>query len=88
MQPKTAPPARKSPERRRMGTALLLSLLFHALLLSLTFGGQGIGLPGLGFPWQDRRIEVPDLRIVLAPAQGLAPGPAIATAAQPSPPPP
>ena len=31
MQPKTAPPARKSSERRRMGTALLLSLLFHAL---------------------------------------------------------
>ena len=55
-----------------MRLALLVSLLFHALLLSLTYGGQGTGLPGLGFPWQNRRIEVPDLRIVLAPAQSPA----------------
>ena len=38
---------------------LALSLLFHALLLSLTFGGQGLGLPGFGFPWQDRRADGP-----------------------------
>jgi hypothetical protein len=47
------------PERRRLTLGLLLSLMFHALLLSLTFGGQGHGLPGLGLPWQDRRIEAP-----------------------------
>jgi len=54
-------------ERRRLTPALLFSLLIHALLLSLTFGGQGLGLPGFGLPWQERRIEAPDLRIVLMP---------------------
>ena len=39
------------------------------LLLSLTFGGQGLGFPGFGFPWQDRRIAVPDLRVAVVPAQ-------------------
>jgi TonB family protein len=53
------------PDRRRLSLGLLLSLLFHALLLSLTFGGQGLGLPGFGFPWQERRAEVPELRVVL-----------------------
>lgn len=67
---------RKSSERKRMTVALLLSLLVHALLLSLTFGGLGIGLPGFGFPWQDRRIEVPQLNILLAPAPSFAAEPA------------
>ena len=57
-----------SSERWRMASSLLLSLLIHGLLLSLTFGGQGLGLPGLGFPWQERRVEVPELRVVLVPA--------------------
>jgi len=65
-----------SPERRRLAFALLLSLLIHTLLLSLTFGGQGLGLPGFGFPWQERRIEVPDLHVVLMPAQVKAAEPA------------
>lgn len=56
------------PERRRLALALLLSLLIHALLVSLSLGGQGLGLPGLSFPWQQRRGEVPDLHIVLVPA--------------------
>jgi outer membrane biosynthesis protein TonB len=51
-------------EHWRQAIALLLSLLMHALLLSLTFGGQGLGLPGIGFPWRDRRVEAPDLRVV------------------------
>ena len=51
-----------------MASSLLLSLLIHGLLLSLTFGGQGLGLPSLGFPWQERRVEVPELRLVLVPA--------------------
>ena len=57
-----------SAERRQLPYALLLSLLIHALLLSLTFGGQG-WLPGFGFFWQDRRIEATDLSVVLVPAQ-------------------
>ncbi|MBE0549310.1 MAG: hypothetical protein IH627_16990 [Rubrivivax sp.] len=63
-------------ERRRLALALLLSLLIHTLLLSLTLGGQGLGLPGFGFPWQERRIEAPDLHIVLVPAQVKAVEPA------------
>src|SRR5260221_8966763 len=46
---------RMSSERRRLTYALLLSLLIHALLLSLIFSGEGLWLPGFGFPWQDRR---------------------------------
>ena len=53
-------------ERRRESLALLVSLAIHALLLSLSFGGEGFGLPG--FAWNARRAEVPDLRVVLEPA--------------------
>ena len=56
-------------EHWRLTLALLLSLLIHTLLLSLTFGGQGLWFPGFGFPWQERRIEAPDLRVVVVPAQ-------------------
>src|SRR6476660_5521757 len=71
-----------SPEHRRLTHALLLSLLIHALLWSLTFGGQGLwltgfGFTGFGFPWQDRRIE-PDLRVVVVPAQSSAAEPPVA----------
>jgi len=61
-----------SPHYGRLTLALLLSLLMHTLLLSLTFGSQGLW-PGWGFPWQTRRIEVPDLRVVVAPAQVTPP---------------
>ncbi len=67
-QPAAQAAADPSPERWRMSSSLLLSLLIHGLLLSLTFGGQGLGLPSLGFPWQERRVEVPELRLVLVPA--------------------
>jgi len=60
------------PERRRPAVALLLSLLIHSLLLSLTFGGQELGFPGFGFPWQDRRVEVPELHVVLVPGRVAA----------------
>ena len=55
-----------------MSTALVLSLLIHALLLSLNFGNQEFGLPGLGFPWRERRFEAGDLRVALVPAQVTA----------------
>jgi TolA protein len=55
-------------DRKLLAGATLLSLLLHGLVLSLTFGGEGVGLPGLGFPWQERRAEVPDVHIVLQPA--------------------
>ena len=62
-----------SAERTRLTLALLLSLLIHTLLLSLTFGGRTLGLPGFNFPWRERRIEAPDLRVVLVPAR-VTPG--------------
>lgn len=65
-----------SAERRRLTVALLFSLLIHTLLLSMTFGVQGFGLPGFGFPWQERRVEAPDLHVVLLPAQERAAKPA------------
>ena len=74
---------RMSPERRRLTYALLLSLLIHTLLLSLTFGGQGFWLPGFRFPWQDRRIEVTDLRVVVVPAPVTAAEPAVTPVAEP-----
>jgi hypothetical protein len=61
---------------RRFTLALLFSLLVHVLLLSLTFGGQGRGLPGIGLPWQERRFEAPDLRVVLMPVKATAAEPA------------
>ncbi len=55
-------------ELRRLSLSLLISLLAHALLLSLSFGGQGFGLPGLVFAWQKRWAIAPELRVVLRPA--------------------
>jgi len=37
-------------EHRRLAFALLLSLLIHALLLSLTFGGEGLGFRASASP--------------------------------------
>ena len=75
---------RMSSERWRMASSLLLSLLLHGSLLSLTFGGQGLGLPGLKFPWQERRIEVPELRVVLVPAPLTPAEPAVKSIAGPA----
>jgi len=70
-------------EHRRLAFALLLSLLIHALLLSLTFGGEGLGLPGFGFPWRDRRIEASGLIVTLVPPQVTPAEPAIPSVAEP-----
>jgi len=74
---------RASPESRRLTYALLVSLLMHTSLLSLKFGGQGLGLPSFGFPGQDRRIEAPDLRVALVPAPVRATEPAVTSVAEP-----
>ncbi len=55
-------------EPRRLSAALLLSLLVHALLLSIAVGGQTFGLPGLNFLWKERRLGANELQILLAPA--------------------
>jgi len=74
---------RMGSEHKRLTLALLLSLLIHASLLSLTFGGDGLGLPAFGFPW-DRRIEAPDMRVVVVPPQATEAEPAATPGAEPS----
>ncbi|HUH92129.1 MAG TPA: TonB C-terminal domain-containing protein [Casimicrobiaceae bacterium] len=70
-------------DRRRLTFALLLSLLVHASLLSITFGDWD-WLPRFGFTWQHRRIEAPDLRVALVPAPVAAPEAAVTPSAEPS----
>jgi TolA protein len=53
------------PYGRRLTVALVLSLSFHAFLLSLAFGGQGSWLPGIGFAWHERRYDGADLQVAL-----------------------
>ena len=65
------------PERRRLLLALGVSLVAHALLLSLVFGGSGMGAPGLALPWQDRRAQADDLSIVLTPPPMPRPAPPV-----------
>ena len=53
------------PYGHRMTAALVLSLLLHALLLSLAFGGRGSWLPGVGFPWHERSFDGAHLQVAL-----------------------
>ncbi|MBA4262294.1 MAG: hypothetical protein C0443_09865, partial [Comamonadaceae bacterium] len=75
-------------DHRGQALALLISLLAHTLLLSLSFGGAAFGLPGLSLPWAERRVTAPDLRVrlVATPGNLTAPAPVPAPAAQPLPP--
>ena len=68
----------------RLSTALLFSLLIHVLLLSITIGGQTFGLPGLTFPWKERRVEANVLRVLLAPKQPTVPASALAPESAPA----
>lgn len=52
--------------RMRMSAALVLSLLFHAFLLSLQFGIRGLGLPDLHMPWEERRAQTPGITVHIA----------------------
>lgn len=62
----------------RVSTAVAVSLLAHALLLSMAVGGAGFGLPSLTLPWEERRVGADDLRITLARTQPLMPAPEMA----------
>ena len=69
----TRKPQAHGPYRLRLAGAMTVSLLAHALLLSLQFGLPGIGLPMLELPWRERRAQAVDLQVVfVAPASGAA----------------
>lgn len=63
--------------RERFAFALAVSLYIHALLLLLRFGAPGFGLPGLAWPWAERRAQGSDLTVRLE----YAPRPATPTPA-------
>lgn len=51
---------------RRLIGGILVSLLLHALILSLQFGIPGLDLPSLEVPWKERRTPVETLRVEIA----------------------
>jgi hypothetical protein len=58
-------------DQRRMSTALLVAVLLHAVLLSVTFGGQTFGLSGFKLPWKQKRLGADELQVMLAPLPRL-----------------
>lgn len=62
-------------ERWRLSTAVVISAVIHAMLLSISLGGQTFGLPALKLPWQERRLGANDLQVLLLPSPVTAPAP-------------
>lgn len=66
----------------RLRLGVVLSVLLHALLLSIPIQGDVFGIAGLRLPWQERRLTASELQVVLAPARTpaapvAAPAPAL-----------
>ncbi|MFZ6801363.1 TonB C-terminal domain-containing protein [Undibacterium sp. Di24W] len=51
---------------RRLIGGILVSLLLHAIILSLQFGIPGLDLPSLEAPWKERRTAIEPLQIEIA----------------------
>ena len=67
----------------------MLSFAVHGLLLSLTFGGQALGLASFGVPVPDPLTDSSgpsELRVVLLPAPLQSPSPTPAPNPAPNPP--
>ena len=60
------------PVNRRLIGGLLLSLLVHAVVLSMQFGIPGLGLPGFELPWKERRANLQPMTIQIANTQPVA----------------
>jgi TonB family protein len=73
------------PVYKRLLGGLLLSVLFHAALLSLQFGIPGLGLSGLQVPWQEQRDDFPPLAIQIVNTAPLAQPVAVEEQAPPMP---
>src|SRR5579871_1050490 len=72
-------------EPMRFIYALSLSLLLHGFILSLQFGIPGMGLPGRGVQWDNRRAVAPSLNVLLTLPQGVSAGPNANAAPSPAP---
>ena len=59
--------SRRKPQHTPLWIAVVVSLLAHMLLLGWIFGGQGLGVPGLGWLKPERRAEAREPRVVLLP---------------------
>lgn len=51
---------------RRLIGGILVSLLLHAIILSLQFGIPGLDLPSLEAPWKERRTAIEPLQVEIA----------------------
>lgn len=76
-----APAAWQRIAHRPLRLSLPFSVAVHLLLISLMVSGQGLGLPGLALPWQERRGGMAELRVELSPLLP-APTPSAAPAPQ------
>jgi len=56
-------------DRKRFYFALSVSFALHVAILIIKFYDTGLGLPGSGSPMPERRIQVPDLSVVLVPPE-------------------
>src|SRR5215469_14035917 len=73
-------------EPMRFIYALALSLVVHGFVLSLQFGIPGVGLPGRGLQWDNRRAVAPSLNVLLSLPQGVTAGPNVSSTPQAAPP--
>lgn len=68
---------------RRLLGGILVSLIAHALILSLQFGIPGLDFPSLEAPWKERRTPVQSLQVEIASpspkATPVPPTPAVTT---------
>lgn len=73
---KSGDPLIARPRQDNFGKSLLLSLLLHALVISLQFGDYGNGMPWFGMPGEARTASIATLNAILrsqAPAETPAP---------------
>ena len=52
-------------DEQRLVSALLVSLVLHFLAFLLVFDAPGLGLPGIVHPQKERRVQAPDLTVVI-----------------------
>lgn len=70
------PPEPHERATRRLWGGIAISLVIHAIILSLQFGIPGLDLPSLELPWKEKRKHVDGIQVQInlpAPAKQAAP---------------